>query len=91
MMTKKKGSAEKAIGDIRRATRRRYSAEEKIRTVLALEKPELSGLELAVRYTEKNGYFVSESSVYRLLKAHDRKPDESKLPLQSGGLEPETP
>jgi transposase len=31
MMTKKKDSAEKAIRDIRRATRRQYSAEEKIR------------------------------------------------------------
>ena len=38
---------------------------------LALDRPELSARELAVRYTEKNGYFVSESSVYRLLKAHD--------------------
>ncbi len=34
MMTKRKDSAEKAIQDIRRATRRRYSAEEKIRIVL---------------------------------------------------------
>ena len=33
-MTKKKDSAEKTIRDIRRATRRQYSAEEKIRTVL---------------------------------------------------------
>jgi transposase InsO family protein len=38
---------------------------------LALEKPELSDRELAVRYTERHRYFVSESSVYRLLKAHD--------------------
>jgi transposase len=38
---------------------------------LALDRPELSARELAVRYTEKSGYFVSESSVYRLLKAHD--------------------
>ena len=38
---------------------------------LALQKPELSARELAVRYTERQGYFVSESSVYRLLKAHD--------------------
>ncbi len=38
---------------------------------LALEKPKLSARELAVRYTERLGYFVSESSVYRLLKAHD--------------------
>lgn len=33
-MTKRKGSAEKVIRDIRRATRRQYSAEEKIRIVL---------------------------------------------------------
>jgi len=33
-MTKKKDSAENAIRDIRRATRRQYSAEEKIRIVL---------------------------------------------------------
>ena len=38
---------------------------------LALEKPELSARELAILYTETKGYFVSESSVYRLLKAHD--------------------
>jgi len=37
---------------------------------LALEKPELSPRELAVRYTDQ-GSFVSESSVYRLLKAQD--------------------
>ena len=33
-MTTKKESAEKAIRDIRRATRRQYSTEEKIRIVL---------------------------------------------------------
>jgi transposase len=33
-MTKNKDRAEKAIRDIRRATRRRYSAEEKLRIVL---------------------------------------------------------
>lgn len=33
-MTKKKDSAETALRDIRRATRRQYSAEEKIRIVL---------------------------------------------------------
>jgi len=38
---------------------------------LALEKPELSARELALLYTERHRYFVSESSVYRLLKAHD--------------------
>ena len=38
---------------------------------LALEESELSPRELAVRFTETKGYFVSEASVYRLLKAHD--------------------
>jgi len=38
---------------------------------LALERPELSPRELAVTFTDLRGYFVSESSVYRLLKAHD--------------------
>jgi len=38
---------------------------------LALEQPELSPRELAVRFTDTKGYFVSEASVYRLLKAHD--------------------
>ena len=38
---------------------------------LALEEPELSPRELAVRFTDTQGYFVSEASVYRLLKAHD--------------------
>ena len=38
---------------------------------MALDIPELSPRELAVRFTDTKGYFVSESSVYRLLKAHD--------------------
>ncbi len=38
---------------------------------LALEEPELSPRELAVRFTDTQSYFVSEASVYRLLKAHD--------------------
>jgi putative transposase len=38
---------------------------------LALEKPDLSPRELAVTFTDEHGYFVSEASVYRLLKAHD--------------------
>ncbi len=37
----------------------------------ALEAPELSPRELAVRFTDTESYFVSEASVYRLLKAHD--------------------
>ena len=38
---------------------------------LALEEPELSPRELAVRSTDERGYFVSEATVYRLLKAQD--------------------
>ena len=38
---------------------------------MALDEPELSPRELAVRFTDTEGYFISEASVYRLLKAHD--------------------
>lgn len=38
---------------------------------LALERTDLSPRELACHYTDSKGYFVSESSVYRLLKAFD--------------------
>ncbi len=38
---------------------------------LALDEPEMSPRELAVRFTDTESYFVSEASVYRLLKAHD--------------------
>ncbi len=38
---------------------------------LALEEPELSPRELAARFTDTKSHFVSEASVYRLLKAHD--------------------
>jgi len=38
---------------------------------MALDEPELSPRELAVRFTDTQSYFVSEASVYRLLKAHD--------------------
>jgi transposase len=36
---------------------------------MALERTELSPRELACRYTDEKRYFVSESSVYRILKA----------------------
>jgi putative transposase len=38
---------------------------------LALDEPELSPRELAVRFTDEQKYFVSEASVYRLLKSKD--------------------
>ena len=63
-----------ALADVRPSNTRVWNRlPEKIREsllALALERPELSARELSVLYTER-GYFVSESSVYRLLKAHD--------------------
>jgi len=38
---------------------------------MALDHSELSPRELAVRFTDEKRYFVSEATVYRLLKAHD--------------------
>jgi putative transposase len=38
---------------------------------MALEQSGLSPRELAVRFTEEKEYFLSESTVYRLLKVHD--------------------
>jgi len=45
---------------------------EKQRVVeVAREYPEKSCREVAFHITDKEGYFISESSVYRILKAHD--------------------
>jgi hypothetical protein len=38
---------------------------------VALEQPELTPRELAWHLTDSHEYFISESSVYRTLKAHD--------------------
>ena len=38
---------------------------------IALEKPELSSRELAWHITDTYGYYISESSVYRILKSND--------------------
>ncbi len=38
---------------------------------LALKETELSPRELAVTFTDRESYFVSEASVYRILKVHD--------------------
>ena len=38
---------------------------------MALDYSELSPRELSVRFTDERQYFVSEATVYRLLKAHD--------------------
>ena len=123
-MNKKSGtskdSADKLVKGIRRKTRKQYSAEEKIRIVLAglrgeesiaalcrregiseslyytwskefleagkqrlagdtarqatspeVKHEDLTPRELAVKYTDDKQYFVSESSVYRILKAEE--------------------
>ena len=80
-----KASADKLVKNIRRKTRQTYSAEEKIRIVLAgipddrhddliefaLEYEALTTRELAVKYTDEKRYFISESSAYRILKEAD--------------------
>ena len=51
---------------------------------LALDVPELSPRELAVRFTHAQGYYVSESTVYRLLKSHDLITSPSTSPWGDG-------
>lgn len=38
---------------------------------MALDAPELSPRELAVKFTGKHNYFISEATAYRILKEHD--------------------
>jgi transposase-like protein len=38
---------------------------------MVLDRPELIPRELAITFTDERAYFVSEASVYRLMKAHD--------------------
>ena len=49
---------------------------------LALDQPALSPRELAVRFTDSESYFVSEASVYRLLKARDRLAERQRIKRQ---------
>jgi putative transposase len=50
---------------------------------LALEQSELSPRELAVRFTDERRYFVSEATVYRLLKAHDLIPSPAHVVVKA--------
>jgi hypothetical protein len=50
---------------------------------MALGVPELSPRELATRFTDTESCFVSESSVYRLLKAHDLIASPAFIPMSS--------
>ena len=65
---------ERGLGDRRSGPARSWNRiPEEVRgqvVEMALEHPELSPRELAVTFTDENAYFISEASVYRLLKAH---------------------
>jgi transposase InsO family protein len=50
---------------------------------LALDEPELSPRELAVRFTDQQGSFISEASVYRLLKAQDLIPSPAYILMKA--------
>jgi putative transposase len=50
---------------------------------LALDEPELSPRELAARFTDAESYFVSEASVYRLLKSHDLIPSPAFIVMKA--------
>jgi len=64
-----------ALEDRKPSTRRTWNkipdTIERALVDLALKEPDLSPRELAVSFTDQERYFVSEASVYRLLKAHD--------------------
>lgn len=88
-MTKQKDSAEKAIRDIRRATRRQYSAEEKIRIVLE----GLRGEESIAELCRKEG--INQNLYYRwskeFLEAGKKRlaggtPPERRTPRKSKGF-----
>jgi putative transposase len=50
----------------------------------ALEQMELSPRELVCRITETKEYFISESSVYRILKSHDLTTSPTYILMQAG-------
>jgi transposase InsO family protein len=50
---------------------------------LALDEPELSPRELAVRFTDQQSSFISEASVYRLLKAQDLIPSPAYIVMKA--------
>ena len=50
---------------------------------MALDYPELSPRELAVRFTDEKRYFVSEASVYRLLKSQDLIPSPAYIVIKA--------
>src|ERR1700756_4431834 len=53
---------------------------------LALDEPELSPRELAAQFTDTKSYFVSEASVYRLLKAHNLIPSPAFIVVKAADV-----
>ncbi|MFC3194158.1 IS3 family transposase [Marinicella sediminis] len=51
---------------------------------MALDETDLSPRELAVKYTETMSYYVSESSMYRLLKSYDLITSPAYILMQAG-------
>jgi len=51
---------------------------------LALEKPDLSPREFAARFTDTEKYFISEASVYRLLKSYDLITSPANVVVKAG-------
>jgi putative transposase len=49
---------------------------------IALDQPEKSPRQLAWYVTDTEGYFISESSVYRILKSYDLIPSPSYIVMQ---------
>ncbi len=58
-------------------------AREEVRT-MALEKPELTPRELAWHIVDREGWYISESSVYRILKAFDLLPEHTHVVISAG-------
>src|SRR6516164_9632517 len=53
---------------------------------MALEQSELSPRELATRFTDTKGYYVSEPPVYRLLKAYDLIPSPAFIVIKAADV-----
>lgn len=68
-MKRRKDSTEKTIRDIRRATRKRYSPEEKIRIVLKGLRGEDSVAELCRRALTAMFTIVGQKSLWRLARS----------------------
>ena len=97
-MRQKSGHAEspseRIVREIRRSTRKHHSAEEKIRIVLdqlALDEPELSSRELAAHFADTANYFVSEASVYRLLKSRNLITSPAYIVMKGGRITASAP